>query len=384
MKKNTKTLSRTLLLSIAAVAVSINLYCNDCKAGQTQPAVYSSTSAYIRVTVTAPEQAMQDAINKSYALMAKSESVLRRSIDKDGNQRNRIRNTKFFTGKLDTTIAKLRKNLQITAVPGTNLIRISLTSTEGLERAEITNAVADAIISETAHQQRLRTTSHIENIRTVLNMILGSVAARQKTISRFCGESEVPLMKGRSAIMQGTLATLAKSLTLLRLQKAQARADYDTLQEQKKNTTLATSHKIQAEVTKDPGVAELRAALLKIKITALGDKNNKQLADIRNGLEKMLATRQKTATNRAIQRKLSKLEAEVTSASERLLSVGCQYQEESSRLRDMGVVLEKIARLESEINRLEKQADELNTKIINLRISMGTPHLTLQARAEIN
>ncbi len=384
MKKNTKTLSRTLLLSIAAVAVSVNLHCNESRSGADS---YSSTSAYIRVTVTASEQATQDAINKSYALMGKSDRVFRRSINdditEDGNRRDRIRHTSLFTGELDTTLAKLRKNLQVRAIPGTNLIRISLTHAKGIERAEIINAVAETIVSETADQQRVGIAAHMKSINTRLEEILGTVAARQKAIAMLRGESEVPLMRARSTITQEAVATLIRSFTLLRLQKAQAQADYVTLQEQKKNGTLAASHEIQAEVAKDPDVLELKSAILKLEIAALGEKDSKQSIMILERLKAMLVSKQKAATNRAIQHKLEKLETEVTSVSERLLSVGNQFQEESSRLRDLGVALNKIAELESEINRLEKQADELNTKILNLRISMYDSPLTLQSYAEM-
>ena len=62
--KNMKTLSKTLLVSVAAAVVAVNVYCNDAGAADSgaKTEVYSPASAYINVRGPVNEQAMLEAI----------------------------------------------------------------------------------------------------------------------------------------------------------------------------------------------------------------------------------------------------------------------------------------------------------------------------------
>ena len=176
---------------------------------------------------------------------------------------------------------------------------------------------------------------------------------------------------------------MTNAITSLRIQKTRAEADLDILKEKQANGSLAKSPEIQSAVAKDPGVAKLREAILQSKITALGDRGNKQFLTIQKELNVMLVDRQKAATGEAIKLKSSKLKTEVASISEKLLAIGNQYNEASERLRDLSASLVKIANIQSDINRLKQQAGKLEAELLRLRISMGNSPLAIHAPAEI-
>ena len=376
--KNMKTLSRVLLVSVAVVAVAMNVHCNDaCGAerGAERGVIteaYSPTSAYIYVRGPVNEQAMLEAIVKSYVHLATIDRVLRRSVDNDvdgeGKRRERITGCKYFTSDKKGIIKNLRRDLRVTSVAGTNLIRVSMKTAEPPEQALIVNAVADAIVADAGHWHKRRIDMQLKNVSIRNDELNARVAAKKKTIQHIRGASEVPLMKLRLATQCDSLKTLTNMLTSLRLQKSQAAAELDGFKERQRNGDLAGSLEIQSAVAGDPDVAALRSAILQTKISLLGDRDNRQLLVIQKQLKEMLAARQKVAVVDAIKRKSSKLETEITTVREKLLAVGVQYTEMSARLRDLTHSIEKIEAIQSDIDRIKQQAGKLDAKILQHRI----------------
>ncbi|MDP6633390.1 MAG: hypothetical protein QGG42_00650 [Phycisphaerae bacterium] len=382
-------LSRTLLLLLAPVAAAANLHCNDSREAEYRPAAaYISSAAYIRVSASVDEQPMLAAVTETYALMATTRNVLDRSISadrtEDGRNRDRIRKTSYFTGDILGTIKNLQKDLRVTAVPGSNLIRVSLKSAKPIERADIVNAVADAIVNE-AVQQRKRTVSmQMKYTVTASDELRADIAAKRKMIAQLRGQSQVPLMKEERASLQNSLTLLSNSITSLRLKKNRIESDLGSFKDKQTDNLLMNSPEIRFAVANDPSVATLRAAILQSKISALGDNGNKQLITIQKRLAEMLTLRQQAAAREAISLKRSKLESEAAAVSYQLLAIGNQYNEVSARLRDLGVSLTRIEYMQSEIERVQQQADELDDELFRLRISLGDNPLTIWAYAEIS
>jgi len=391
-----KTISRILLISVAVAAVAVNLHCNksgdstsSAKSGaySAKPEAYRSTSAYISVHETASEQAMLEAITESYALMATSDSMLRHSVEKDGDfdgkmRRDRIKHCKYFTGDKGGIIKNLQRDLQVRAIPGTNLIRVSMKSAKQPEQAEIVNAVADAIIAVAKERNVKLSQEQMHYLRDRLNELENERATCMKDINDMRGQNEVAFMIARSAIMQDSTATLLNTITSLRLQKVFAEGALEAFQEKQKSGDLAKSPEIRSQIAKNPGVVELRAAILRSRITLLADEDNRQLIVVQKKLEKMLDDRQQKAASEAISLKSSKLEGEVTSISERLLAIGNQYNELMQGLRDLETSLAKIKRVQARMARIEQQISEVNARILECRIRQDESPLSLWASAE--
>jgi hypothetical protein len=389
----TSVISRTLLCSILVIAAAMNLQCNKLsesgKSGSgAKPEAFSSVSAYIGVyNKDIDDQAMMEALTRTYAHLAMAESVLRRAINEDktedGRNRDRIRNTSCFTGDLIGTIKNIQKRLTVSAVPGTTLMRVSLDFSKPEERCEIINAIADAIIYNAAQRHRQMNALRLRNLSARHEALQLQIAAKRKQIVQIRGRSEVPLMTARRTLTQDSLTTLTHTLTSLRIQKARADADMDSFKEEVENKTAASSSEIQSAISSDPDVATLRAALLQSKIRALGDPNDKKLGKIQKQLAVMLTEKESDAARQTIKRKSSKLETEITTISEQLLATGNHYNEESERLRDITTSLTKIEIIQSEIDRIEQRTDELDDIITELRIQLGDMPLMLNAPAEI-
>jgi uncharacterized protein involved in exopolysaccharide biosynthesis len=294
----------------------------------------------------------------------------------------RITGCKYYTTDKKGIMKNLQRDLRVTSVAGTNLIRVSMKSTLPSEPAVIANAVADAIVAEAAERYKRRITMQLKSISMRSEELSTRVAAKQKMIQHIRGGSQVPLLNSRLAIHSDSLKTLTSKLTLMRLQKARADADIDSFKEKKESGELAGSLEIQSAVASDPDVVALRAAILQTKISALGDPGNKQLRNIQKQLREMLADRQKVTALEAIKRKASKLETEISTISEQILAIGNQYNEESERLRDLANSVEKIEALQSDIGRIKQQAGKLDAEIIRLRIIMYDKPLSLYAPAE--
>ena len=380
---------KTLLLLLAVAAVTLNVHCGD-----SEHAAPPATSALISLRPSADEILSETSsrnymklLIKNYVFLGKRTDVLRRSVnddvDDDGSRRDRIRQCRYFTEDVDGIIKNLRRDLQITAIPKTNLISVSLTLSRPSERAEITNAVADAIVAEAFKSYQRKIRMYMENLEEKLAGLQAQIAAKHRAIEQIRGQGPALLMTARRKTLYDPLATLFNKLTSLRLQKARAEADLENFTERQRSGELAKSPEIRSAIARGPVVTQLRAAILKVKIPALGDKRNKQLPITQEKLEEMLTARQQDAARKAIGLKLRKLEAEVTSVSERLLATGNQYKEESARLRDLGLSLRSIEELQSGIARIQQQIRKVEDKLLRQSILLAEPPLAIQSMAEI-
>jgi len=385
-----KTVSNTLLLSIAVVFAGLNLHCNKMggSSGGAGAQEFDWASAYISVDTTDIDSLeMLNSTTESYAHIAGGAGILRRAINadktEDGRNRDRIRKTSYFTGDLQGTIHKLREDLQVTAVRDTNLIRISLKSAPTKERPDIINAVADAIVFHAAQMHKHLLAERMKNFVTRLEELNGRISVKQKSIEQIRGASSVPIMEAQGKTTNNTLAMLTNELLSLRLQKARAESDLESLRDQEKAKTLATSFEVKHAVAGDPSVVELRSAVLKAGISALGNGGDKKLADMQNSLTTMLAKKEQSVAGETAQFMIYKAQARVTNISEQLLAVGNQYNESMAVQRDMQVYLQKTRTLQSGIDRLEKQAEKLNNELLSMRIELELFPLHVQKVAEL-
>ena len=252
-----------------------------------------------------------------------------------------------------------------------------------LERPEIINAVADALVAQAALENKNRLSLQMRSINTRLEELHSVIAARQKTIEQIRGQSEVPIMRERHAVTQNSLATLTNAMTSLRIRKAEAQAGLTAFEEAQRAGKIKDSSDIQSAVANDPEVIALRAALLQAEITLLGDKSSKQLLTIHRSLKDMLEARIAEATTEAVNRRLIELKREVAAVSEQTLSVGNQYLEESQRLRDLGASLSKIEQIQAEMDRLGRRRGELETQLLRMRIDLDIHPLSVWSPAEI-
>ncbi|MCP4376615.1 MAG: hypothetical protein GY794_10640, partial [bacterium] len=123
---------------------------------------------------------------QTFVHSTKDEVVLTRAIEKDqnseGKRLDRIRDTSFFTGELDPTVALLKQELVVSAIRDTELIRISLSGTNPAELPEVVNAVADALVSKSIEDSQRRRAIPMKSLNSRLGEILGTIAATQKSI----------------------------------------------------------------------------------------------------------------------------------------------------------------------------------------------------------
>ena len=78
----------------------------------------------------------------------------------------------------------------------------------------------------------------------------------------------------------------------------------------------------------------------------------------------------------------SKLRAEVASIHEGLLVTGNQYNEESARLKDLGVSLRRIEELQSGIARFQQHSSKVQDALLRLSIFLAERPVAVEAYAE--
>jgi len=391
-----KTVSNTLLLSIAVALIGMNLHCNKiggstggaASSAGAQSEAFDRTSAYLSVSDRGSDsQEKLEMMTRTCAHLAMADSVLRRAVNddktEDGRKLDRIRKTSYFAGELNETIRNLQSDLKVTAVRGTNLIRISLRSAPPKERPEILNAVADALVRHAAQMHKQAISNQMKNVITRLEELRSSISARQKNIQQICGMSDAPILNLRGQMVNNSLSLLTNELMSLRLQKTRAESDLESLKEQKESGKPIASPEVKLVVASDPSVAELRSALLKAKISALGNGGDKKLIGIQRSLATMLAEREKAAAEEAVQFMLDKAEVRVTNVSEQLLAVGNQYNESAAMMKDLQVSLQKIETLQSQIDRLEGRAEEMEVDLLKMRIALGVAPLHVRKVADL-
>jgi uncharacterized protein involved in exopolysaccharide biosynthesis len=330
---------------------------------------------------------MLEALTEGYARFAKTKRVLQHSVendvDFDGKALDRIKRCKYFTDDERGIIKNMQRDLQVTAIRGTTLIRVSMKAGKPSEQAVIVNAVAEALIAVAQKMNQMEILARMKYLDERYKELVNEKVSNQKNISDIRGMSEVQFMIARHTQLENSMATLVNSLTSLKIQKARAETALEVFKESQKSGAPAKSLEIRSEIAKDPGIVELRAAILQSKITLLGDEDNRQLIVIQKKLEAMLAGRQQKAASEAIGLKLNKLAGEVTSISETLLATGNHYNELAQSLRDLGSSLARIKKIQSRIAAIDQQISEVNAKRLELRIQRDESPLSLMAPAEI-
>ena len=356
-----------------------------------------------------------DIIKESYVRLAKVDAVLRKAINRDGVEeededigaarerirttssnerlaRDRIRKTSFFFGGLTGTTSLLQDKLSVSAIRDTNLIRISMSGPKPNELPEVVNAVGDALVSVTRQRARMRRAEQMKSLKDRLDEITGEIAAKEKDINDTRGpQREVSKMREDRNIIQMTLQSLTTQLTQLRLVKAQAEAALDALKEQQKSGSLAKSLEVMQAMEQDTTYRSLQATVKNIQIELnsfldrLGEGHRRVKATRARLkiIEKQLAEVEVELVKKQIQAMMQQQVSQVTAVSERLLAVGNQYNEESNRMRDLGVSLTKIGKLEADILRLQESAVQIRDAQLKYRIARDEVPLSVEAAGEI-
>jgi len=335
-----------------------------------------------------------DILKQSFVNVAKVETVLRRAIDndtaEDGTKRKRIRKTSYFTGDLNGTMSLLQEELSVASIRDTNLIRISLSGRNPRELPEVVNAVADALVYQSTQQAQAKRSKQMTAMNTRLDELTGQIAAREKSISQIRGQAEVPIMRERRNITQMSLQALTSELTQLRLLKAQAQAAFDALKEQHDNDELSTSLQVLQALEQDPTYRSLVVTVKNIEIELESYKrlgpDHRRVKATRARLDTIVAKRDALKVElvkKQTEAMLQNQKSQVTAVSERLLAVGNQYNEESQRLRDLGVSLSKIATLEAQIERLRGRAAQVSAALLQFRIALDTVPINVYAPGEL-
>jgi len=338
-------------------------------------------------------RAQLDMLKNSYVLFATEEAVLLRAlnndVDEDGKKLDRIRKTSWFTGDPNQTVKQLRSELSVVPVPDTLLIRLSLRGPDLQQAVQVVNAVADAMVHAAAEPAKHKRAERIHALKARLDEINTSLASKQKAIDKLRGQSQAPIVQGGRELVQAILQSWTNELTQLRLLKTQAEKTLSTLKEQAASGRLAESTTIKQKLEADPTYRQLLTNLKNLKIelnslNRLGSHRRTRATQNRIELvEQNIAEMKRDLTEKFIKEMMLKQESQVAAVDERLLAVEKQYNQESQKLKTLGVTLTKIETLESEMKRLEQRAEQIETALIEFRIALGDVPLRVHAYAEI-
>jgi capsular exopolysaccharide synthesis family protein len=336
-----------------------------------------------------------DIRKQSFVSTAKHGAVLTRAINEDntddGRKRDRIRKTRYFTGDLNNTIRLLQDELSVSSLRDTDMIQIALSGPDPNVLPDVVNAVADALVYESRQASRSERTKSMISLTSQLEDINGEIAAKKKAIEQIRGQSEVPLMRERRNITQMTLQSLTQELTQLRLLKAQADTAYTALKEQQESGNLSSSAEVLQALEQDPTYRSLVVTKknIEIELESLLKRLNEGHRSVKAARARLETVEAKRAEEHAdlvkkqVTAMLQQQESQVTAVSERLLSVGNQYNEVSASLKDLGVSLTKITTLEGDIARLQERATQVDKALMEFRIALGDLPIRVRAVGEL-
>jgi polysaccharide biosynthesis transport protein len=331
-----------------------------------------------------------DIKKQSVVNLAKTEEVLGWAIefdkDQDENVRTRIKDTDFYTGNLKETVDLLQRELSVSAIRDTYLIRISLSGPTPEELPEVVNAVADAVVYREIERNKLKSAQRMKSLNVRLSETVGEIKAKQKLIEQIRGQSEVPLMREERNITQINLQALTSELTNLGLLRAQAEGAMEALEEQNRNKTLGESTEVQQALEQDPTYRSMVVTTknLKIELDSLLDRllpGHRRVKATQARLDTVKKERDELKielVETQVKTMLQQQGAQVSAIRERLMAVRNQYNEKSASLRDLGKKLNQISVLEAEIERLQARATLLETALLQLRVTLGDLPISLE------
>lgn len=216
------------------------------------------------LSVPSSSEELADRFKKGQASLVKSTNVLSAAL-KDENLKKTLWYKKFDPTDVRPAMRELDQQIEVSAMPETDFIRISMSAAaadegEKRELADVVNAVAFAFRDQANRQAKEQQDNNIRSLEDQRESIESELRQIREDIAKLQRSSSVPAMRDRVDTLTISLQELTRYITQLEVLQSQAEAGRAAIQEQKEAGVLASNSQIQQALEMDPMLRQLQTA----------------------------------------------------------------------------------------------------------------------------
>ena len=225
-------------------------------------------NTFMNTNVSGANEQVMDRFKKGQAGLVKSPDVLSAAL-KDGNLKKTSWYKRFDLADDRPAMKELDRQIEVSAMPETEFIRISMSAAAAddsakSELADVVNAVAMAFCDQANRQAKEQQDGKVRSLdderqtsETELRQIREDIAKLQRT-------SSVPAQRERVDTVTIALQELTRQITQLEVYQSGAEASMTAIQEQKDAGMLASNSQIQQALEMDPMLRQLQTAKISL------------------------------------------------------------------------------------------------------------------------
>lgn len=320
-----------------------------------------------------------EALAARYASLAASEPVLQSALASP-----EVRKTVWLQDSPDTALKRLADGLTILPVPGSALIRVSMTGTDKGELPDIVNAVASAAVErscEIANRGKQDQIRQLRQERTSLADTRDRLRAQKAKLLR---DAQTPDLMDPNGGLIMRLRGLAQAVSSAELELAGAEASIQRIRQMITKGEASSLPQVVQFVERDPVVcglltrrAEIAAGLEPREPAATSQPGGKETLAALDG---QIAARKQDLAATFAKSVLAEAETRRDETLIRLTELRQQYRLADVNLRDVRATLGAYTQLDEMDKTLTGQIERIDSRLSDLRILLqgGQPLQVLQ------
>jgi len=318
---------------------------------------------------TTPE--MLEVLATKYASLAGSEPVLQTALAKD-----EVRATTWFQKSPDDALLRLQDYINISPIPSSALIRISMTGINKAGLPDIVNAVANAARERSSEIANRGKQDQIRQLRTERTSLADTRDRIRADKAKLMRDADVPDLTSLTNVRTMELNMIAQQVSVLELEFAQADQQLQLLRQQIQSGDIAKLPAVLQAMDMDPSIRALETALLNMRARQpsmerkYGPKSQKYIEYVGSieSMQKEADARRQVLLQAQVNAIVANTEASKAIILGRLTEMRQKYRQIDVSVRDLRATLSAYAQLEEQDKTLTDQVDRIDSRLVDLRI----------------
>lgn len=349
---------RKALILVLLVAAAVSAYFFS----KAMPPVYQATTTILIKGPSSMQNPFSEAFGiasnpdiQNYVEILKSRTVIQKASDKLGL------NLKPGTLEFD----KLRSAVSVQAVQGTDVVRVSVESTDPAQARDVANAIVDAFSELTQQSNREEVSGAADFISTQLPTVEADLRAAESALQRFKETEKVysPSDEVKAQLDQLTNLETSRAEAKVSLEETRQRLEHTRRQLANEQQTVVS----QTTITKNPLIQALQGKLSDLETQLAGAEEKytekhptvlalkAQIADVKEQMSQEVA-KIISAETKTINPIYQGLLQEVVTLQTEVLALETRYNTLGRLVADIDATFKSLPAKELELARLERNA----------------------------
>ncbi len=289
-------------------------------------------------------------------------------------------------------VEDLRDIVSVSAVPNTDLIRISVQGPDKNEVADLATAIATAHVADVRKSTGSADEATISLLRSQLSAKQAQLADIRNDQRRARTRSRSPSdLAAQGGTLRARMEAYGRQLTQAGLAVTQARGVNEALKKQQASGELVNSPEVTAVVETDPRLRTLRQRLdaldveiqRKISIVGPNHRDVKALEIQKAAVKKQIDERTNEIQDYQVKALVERSRSAVDSYVAQQLQIKEQYDSVEARVQEIEAILIELGQLATQEEQVKEEVERIDRRITDLSLARANRvPVSLRRRAE--